>query len=108
VQVYRDEGVAIRISPEPCMAVREGRGEASVGKTCKPAIVPRKSVLNQDADGDGFPEGHTCRRVNASAEMILRGQRTWRVWKPLVREPGEITADQQNWPASGRHTRRSR
>jgi hypothetical protein len=32
VQVPRDEGVAIRIGPEPCAGAREGVGEASVGE----------------------------------------------------------------------------
>jgi hypothetical protein len=32
VQVRYDEGVAIRIGPEPCVDIREGAGEASVGE----------------------------------------------------------------------------
>jgi hypothetical protein len=32
VQVHCDEGVAIRIGPEPCVMTREGRGEASAGE----------------------------------------------------------------------------
>jgi hypothetical protein len=32
VQVHCDEGVAIRIGPEPCAGIREGVGEASVGE----------------------------------------------------------------------------
>ena len=32
MQVRDDEGVAIHIGPEPCAAVREGRGEASAGE----------------------------------------------------------------------------
>jgi hypothetical protein len=32
VQVHCDEGVAIHIGPEPCVVVREGRGEASAGE----------------------------------------------------------------------------
>jgi hypothetical protein len=32
VQVRYDEGVAIRVGPEPCIVVREDRGEASVGE----------------------------------------------------------------------------
>ncbi len=32
MQVHCDEGVATRIGPEPCVSVREGRGEASVGE----------------------------------------------------------------------------
>ena len=31
MQVRYDEGVAIRVDPEPCIVVREGRGEASAG-----------------------------------------------------------------------------
>ena len=31
MQVRCDEGVAIHIGPEPCVVVREGGGEASVG-----------------------------------------------------------------------------
>ena len=32
MQVHCDEGVATRIGPEPCVAAREGRGEASAGE----------------------------------------------------------------------------
>jgi hypothetical protein len=32
VQVRYDEGVAIRVGPEPCTVVREDGGEASVGE----------------------------------------------------------------------------
>ena len=32
VKVRYDEGVAIRIGPEPCAVAREGRSEASVGE----------------------------------------------------------------------------
>jgi len=32
VKVFYDEGVAIRIGPEPCAGIREGDGEASVGE----------------------------------------------------------------------------
>ena len=32
VKVRHDEGVANRIGPEPCVSVREGRGEASAGE----------------------------------------------------------------------------
>jgi hypothetical protein len=32
VQVRYDEGVATRVGPEPCIVVREGRGEASAGE----------------------------------------------------------------------------
>ena len=32
MQVHYDEGVAIRIGPEPCAGIREGVGEASAGE----------------------------------------------------------------------------
>jgi hypothetical protein len=32
VEVRYDEGVAIRVGPEPCVVIREGAGEASVGE----------------------------------------------------------------------------
>ena len=31
MQVQYDEGLATHVDPEPCIVVREGRGEASVG-----------------------------------------------------------------------------
>jgi hypothetical protein len=102
VQVYCDEGLAIRISPKPCMATREGRDEASVGKTRKPAIVPRKCELDRDADSEAGLEGNMTRCVIASTELIPRGLRPWRARKSLVWEPGEVTIDQRCWPASGR------
>lgn len=108
MKVLCGEGLASRTSPEPCVMSREGHGEASVGKTCKPAIVPRKFQLSQGADEERRLEGNTIRRDSASAGWTLRGLRTWRAWKSSAREPGEITTDQRYWPASGRRTRRSR
>ena len=32
MQVHYDEGVAIRIGPEPCVVIREDAGEASAGE----------------------------------------------------------------------------
>lgn len=108
VKVHRGEGLASCTSPEPCIAPCEGRGEASVGKTRKPAIVPRKSDSFRDADDEGKSEGNTSLRASASAKMVPRGLRTWRAWKSSAREPGEITTGQRCWSASGRRTRRSR
>ena len=69
MKVFCDEGVANHISPEPCVSVREGVGEASVGKMCKPAIVPRKCGIDWDADGEAGPEGNTTWRAIASAKF---------------------------------------
>ena len=44
VQVHYDEGVAIHIGPEPCVVVRKGRGEASVGE-CIGQPSSRESYL---------------------------------------------------------------
>ena len=43
MQVPRDEGVAIRIGPEPCAGAREGVGEASVGE-CIGQPLSRESL----------------------------------------------------------------
>ena len=32
MEVRHDEGVANRTDPEPCVCIREGKGEASVGE----------------------------------------------------------------------------
>ena len=108
MQVYRGEGIASHTSPKPCAVPREGHGEASVGKTCQPAIVPRKLEIIRNADEDVDSEGNMRWCEIASAMAVPRGLRTWRVWKSLVREPGEITTDQRCWPALGRRMRRSR
>jgi hypothetical protein len=50
VQVHRDEGVAIRIGPKPCVGIREGDGEASVGEHAgQPLSRDRKLILGADA-----------------------------------------------------------
>jgi hypothetical protein len=50
VQVHYDEGVAIRIGPEPCAGIREGVGEASAGERAgQPLRRDRKLILGADA-----------------------------------------------------------
>jgi hypothetical protein len=93
VQVHYDEGVAIRIGPEPCVAARKGRGEASVGE-CVGQPLSRDSVIIPGADAVKRVEGNTAWRVVASALPTRRGRRPWHVQKLLEREPGD--------PASGR------
>jgi hypothetical protein len=45
VQVHRDEGVAIRIGPESCVAIREDAGEASAGERAgQPLSRDRKLI----------------------------------------------------------------
>jgi hypothetical protein len=45
VQVHRDEGLAIRIGPEPCADIREDVGEASAG-VCVSQPLSRERKLS--------------------------------------------------------------
>ena len=94
VQVHYDEGVAIRIGPEPCAGIREGVGEASAG-VCAGQPSSRESGLYSGADAVLLAEGNTEGRVIASAWTTRRGRRPWHVQKLLVREPGDLTIGQQ-------------
>jgi hypothetical protein len=50
VQVHCDEGVAIHIGPEPCVTVREDRGEASAGERAgQPLSRERNLIPGADA-----------------------------------------------------------
>ena len=94
VQVHYDEGVAIRIGPEPCAGIREGVGEASAG-VCAGQPSSRESGLYSGADAVLLAEGNTEGRAIASAWTTRRGRRPWHVQKLFVREPGDLTDGQQ-------------
>ena len=50
MQVRHDEGVAIRIDPEPCAAVRKGDSEASLGECIgQPLSLAKSRILGADA-----------------------------------------------------------
>jgi len=66
VRVLYDEGIANHIGPEPCVVVREGRGEASAGERIGQPLS-RESHLPRGADGLRSPEGNTEGRDIASA-----------------------------------------
>jgi len=94
VQVHYDEGVAIHIGPEPCVAVREGGSEASAGERIgQPLSHERNSP--READAVRRAEGNRVGRVIASALTTRRGQRPWHVRTLLVREPGDPTPDRR-------------
>jgi hypothetical protein len=46
VEVRNDEGVAIRIGPEPCVAVRKDVDEASVGEGAGQPLSPSSQRNN--------------------------------------------------------------
>jgi hypothetical protein len=88
VEVRHDEGVAIRIDPEPCAVVRKGDSEASVGERIgQPLSLAKIHILGADAVAKA--EGNMDGRVSASVWTAQRGRRTWHVRKFLGREPGD-------------------
>lgn len=92
MQVHCSEGVAIHTGPEPCTAVREDHGEASVGeRTGQP--LSRESKLFSGADALSLAEGSTSWRDSASIRMTRRGRRTWHVRTLFVWEPGDLWLD---------------
>ena len=101
MQVHYDEGVAIYIGPEPCVGVREGGDEASVGEGIGQPLS-RESLLDPGADAVSSAEGNTNRRIIASAWSTRRGRRTWHVQKLLGREPGDPTSGQLRCAALAR------
>ena len=93
MQVRHDEGVAIRIDPEPCADARKGGSEASVGERIGQQLSLAKiHILGADAVAKA--EGNVDGRVSASVWTAQRGRRTWHVRKLLGREPGDPTFDQ--------------
>jgi hypothetical protein len=89
VKVHCGEGVAIHIGPEPCVGIREGVGEASVGERIgQPSS--RESKIVPSADVVVITEGNTDGRANASARPTRRGRRPWHVRKLFAREPGGL------------------
>ena len=94
MQVRHDEGVAIRIEPEPCVAVRKGDSEASVGE-CIGQPLSRESTLILGADVVPLTEGNTDGRDNASAQTARRGLRHWHVRTLFAREPGDLMVGQR-------------
>ena len=66
MKVHYDEGVANHIGPEPCVVVREGGCEASVGEHVGQPLS-HEVVYFPDADVLHTTEGNTYGRALASA-----------------------------------------
>ena len=84
MQVRHDEGVAIRIDPEPCAVVR---------KVGQPLSLAKIHILGADAVAKA--EGNMDGRDSASVWTARRGRRTWHVRTLFAREPGDLTVGQQ-------------
>ena len=70
MKVHRDEGVANRIAPESCVAIREGCGEASIGEcTGQPLSRERSPISGADAVqmAEGNTDGAPARAPNGPA-----------------------------------------
>jgi hypothetical protein len=94
VRVHHGEGVAIRIGPEPCVGIREGVGEASVGERIGQPLS-RESKKVSGADVVRIAEGNMDGGVIASARPTRRGRRPWHVWTLFVRESGDLRFGQR-------------
>jgi len=92
VQVHYDEGIANHIGPEPCVGIREGVGEASVGVRAGQPLSRDRGLI-PGAYAVTLAEGNTPVRANASALVARRGLRPWHVRKLLAREPGYLQLD---------------
>ena len=68
MEVRCNEGVAIRIGPEPCVDVREGAGEASAGERIGQPLSPENHDI-PDADTVNYVEGYT----SGASSRALRG-----------------------------------
>jgi len=102
VRVRRDEGVAIRIGPEPCAVIREGGGEASAGdRAGQPSSRVSENFRGADAVSDA--QGNMGGHVSASDKPIPRGLRPWHVRTLFVREPGDLQLDHSQCQRGGPH-----
>ena len=93
MKVHHGEGVVTHTGPEPCVGIREGAGEASVGgRTGQPLSREIRIVLGADAFDNA--EGNTGGRASTSARTARRGRRTWHVRTLFAREPGGLASGQ--------------
>jgi len=100
VKVRYDEGTANHIGPEPCVATREGRDEASVGDRAGQPWS-RESLQTPGADAVVPAEGNTDGRAIASTRPTRRGLRPWHARTLLAREPGDLRVGHPLYGAGG-------
>ena len=93
MEVHSSEGLATHAGPAPCVASREGRREALVGVRVGWVLSRERPI--RGADVVETAEGHMEQRAIASVASTPRGLRPQHVRTLLVREPGDLTVDQQ-------------
>jgi hypothetical protein len=93
VQVHCDEGVAIRIGPEPCADIRESVCEASAGERVGQPLSRERNLV-PGADAVCWAEGQAGGRVNASVHPTRRGLRPWHARTLFARKPGDLSSGQ--------------
>ena len=98
MKVHHGEGVATHTGPEPCVGIREGVDEASVGERIGQPWS-RESKIVPGADVVEIMEGNMDGRDIASACPTRRGRRPWHVWTLFVREPGDLGFGQRSMTA---------
>ena len=57
MQVHCDEGVATHIGPEPCVSVREGRGEVSAGERTGQPLSRERVLSSRRCQLSGWQHG---------------------------------------------------
>lgn len=107
MQVHDDERIANDIGPEPCVCIREGVGEASVGEHVgQPLSLENDTKLKrrrfaQSGRQHGVRALASVRRLHVVPDPGMRA-------RLFTREPGEIMTGQRGWSAPGRGKTRSR
>ena len=68
MEVHYDEGVAIHIGPEPCVAVREGGSEASAGERIGQPLSRERTITGRRrCFWSGRPHGGARHRERVSS-----------------------------------------
>jgi len=95
VRVPDNKDVASHAVPESCVAYREVRREALTGVRAGQPLSRERKFSVPGADAVRLAEGHTAKRVIASAPSTRRGRRPWHVRTLLAREPGDLQLDRR-------------
>jgi hypothetical protein len=102
VQVHCDEGVAIRIGPEPCAGAREGVGEASAGERVGQPLSRERNLV-PGADVVCWAEGHVGGRVIASVRPDPARSKTLACAHALCTETGRSAVHPECGSTAGSH-----